>query len=406
MSKENVKIEDNVEIDLDEFLPGAEDIATPGDSKPSFFSKDSEFSLDDDDDDKDKDNEGDDDNKGDDDKKKGDDKEDLLKDFDPEPDEDDEEDKPKGGRKKIDKSGLQEMFAELIKEEVIIPFDDDKDLSEYSMKDWKELLQANIDEKEKAIKEQTPKEFFEALPQELQYAAKYVLEGGNDLKGLFKMLGKSEEIKSLDPTNESHQESIVRNYLYATNFGDEDLIEEQVEEWIESGVLEKKAGQFKPKLDKMQEQVIQKQLKDQENVKKMQETRKKQFMDNVYETLKPAELNGIKIDSKRQTALWNDLTEVGYKSMTGKPTNKLGKLLEEYQFGEKPRYDLIAEALWLLSDPDDYKSKVKESAIKENTEKTVRTLKTEAGRKIASSDKEDKDDGRKIKRKPVNIFKR
>jgi hypothetical protein len=46
---------------------------------------------------------------------------------------------------------------------------------------------------------------------------------------------------------------------------------------------------------------------------------------------------------------------------------------------------LIAEALWLLADPNGYKGKVREQGSKQATEKTVRQLKTEESRKISSS---------------------
>jgi hypothetical protein len=35
------------------------------------------------------------------------------------------------------------------------------------------------------VASQTPQQFFESLPEELQYAAKYVADGGNDLNQLF-----------------------------------------------------------------------------------------------------------------------------------------------------------------------------------------------------------------------------
>jgi hypothetical protein len=62
----------------------------------------------------------------------------------------------------------------------------------------------------------------------------------------------------------------------------------------------------------------------------------------------------------------------------------LGHLLEKYQWVE-PRHDLIAEALWLLADSDGYKAKLRETAEKEATQKTVRMLKTEEANKISSS---------------------
>jgi hypothetical protein len=321
----------------------------------------------------------------------------------------------KGGRKKVDKSGMAETFGKLIEEGVLFGFEDDKPLEEYSVKDFKELIQANFEEKEKALREQTPQEFFEALPEELQYAAEYVARGGKDMKGLFRALAQVEEQRSLDPGNPDHQEAIARQYLNATNFGNGDaaLIEDQVQEWIESGTISKKASQFKPKLDQMQEEVLQSKLAQQENFRLQQQAKKEAYMENIYNTLKPSEINGVKLDSKRQKFLWDELTTVKYESLTGRPTNLLGKLLEDYQFGEKPRYDLIAEALWLLADPDDYKSQIKRDIENKVTNDTVRKLKTEEGRRLASHVVNDDDEPesnsrsqRTIQRKPANIFKR
>ena len=329
-------------------------------------------------------------------------------------DDDDDTTVNKSGRKKVDKSGLIDTFSKLIEEGLIMPFEDDKPLEEYSMKDWKELIQANFEHRENSIKEQTPKEFFESLPGELQYAAEYVARGGTDMKGLFRALAAVEETRSLDVSNPDHQEMIVRQYLQTTNFGngDQDLIEEQIEEWIEAGSLNKKAQQFKPKLDQKEDEILQMKLAQQEQFRQQQQAQKEAYMSNIYHTLKPAELNGVKIDPKRQKFLWDELTTVKYGSMTGKPTNLLGKLLEEYQFGKEPRYDLIAETLWLLSDPDDYKENLRKQAKNEVAAETARKLKTEEARKISSSTRDDQDDDPRPQRrqqglkKPVNIFKR
>lgn len=329
-------------------------------------------------------------------------------------DDDDDTAVNKSGRKKVDKSGLIDTFSKLIEEGLIMPFEDDKPLEEYSMKDWKELIQANFEHRENSIKEQTPKEFFESLPGELQYAAEYVARGGTDMKGLFRALAAVEETRSLDVANPDHQEMIVRQYLQTTNFGngDQDLIEEQIEEWIEAGSLNKKAQQFKPKLDQKEDEILQMKLAQQEQFRQQQQEQKEAYMSNIYHTLKPAELNGVKIDPKRQKFLWDELTTVKYGSMTGKPTNLLGKLLEEYQFGKEPRYDLIAETLWLLSDPDDYKENLRKQAKNEVAAETARKLKTEEARKISSSTRDDQDDDPRPQRrqqglkKPVNIFKR
>ena len=52
-----------------------------------------------------------------------------------------EEPKAKRGRKTI--SGISDVFGKLIKDDKIVPFDDDKPLEEYTAKDWEELIEAN-----------------------------------------------------------------------------------------------------------------------------------------------------------------------------------------------------------------------------------------------------------------------
>jgi hypothetical protein len=295
-----------------------------------------------------------------------------------------EEDAGGKGRPKVDKSGLADLAQKMIEEGSLVGFDDDKPLEEYTTKDFRELFEANFQERENKIRENTPKEFFNALPEELQIAAKYVADGGQDLKGLFRTLAQVEEMIQLDPTDEHDQAEIARQYLWATNFGTAEEIETEIEEWGDMGRLEQKANQFKPKLDRMQEEIVARQLAEQETKKEKQQNAAKKYTDNVYNTLSVGDLGGIKLDKKTQGMLYSGLVQPNYPSISGKPTNMLGHLLEKYQFVE-PRHDLIAEALWLLADPEGYKGKVRDQGSKIATEKTVRMLKTEEARKITSS---------------------
>lgn len=333
---------------------------------------------------------------------------------------DDDEPKKKGGRSKTDKSGLVSFLKKRIENNEMFAFDDydetkqslDDYLGNLSEKDVEELWTANVDSIKNDVAANTPKEFFESLPEELQYAAEYVAKGGQDLKGLFRALAHVEEVRDLDVRQPEHQEMIVRQYLQATGFGngDQELIEDQIEEWVSGGNLQKKANQFKPKLDDLQSEMLQGKLAQQEEFKQQQQQKKEAYMHNIYETLKPGELNGVKIDNKRQKMLWDELTTVKYESISGRPTNMLGKLLEDYQFGKQPRYDLIAETLWLLSDPEDYKENIRKQAKNEVVADTVRKLKTEESRKISSYTRdEDEDDAKPSSRKitrQTNIFKR
>lgn len=300
-----------------------------------------------------------------------------------------------------------DIFKKLIEKKLIIPFEDDKPLEEYTEKDFIELMETNIEERSKDIEAKVQEEFFSSLPRELQMATKYVVDGGTDLQGLFRALLQSNQVQQLDANEPSHQEHIARAYLHATNFGTSEIIEDQIREWYENGTLEKRAKQFKPVIDKMQEEVVNKQLQEQEKFKQQQIEKRKAFIDNIANVLKVGELNGIKIDKKRQEMLFNEMTTTKYQARNGFPTNLFGKLLDDYQWGDKPRYDLIAEALWLLAEPEEYKKAIRESGKKEAAEEAVRKLKMaqESG-ESNSSMPEDKSERRTVKRKQRNIFER
>ena len=322
-----------------------------------------------------------------------------------------EETKEKRGRKAI--SGMSDVFGKLIKDDKIVAFDDDKDLTEYTAKDWEELIEANLEEKANEVRRETPKQFFASLPQELQIAAKYVADGGKDLKGLFSTLSEVETTKSLDIKKSSDQEKIITEYLSATGYGNIEEIQEEIEIWKDLGKLETQASKFKPKLDKMQEKVVAQKLKEQEMKQKQQENASQAYMKNVYETLKEGKLGDIKVDRKTQAMLYNGLVQPNYPSVSGRNTNLLGHLLEKYQFVE-PNYALISEALWLLQDPDSYKAKIMDKGAQKSVEKTVRKLKSEqtnaggASLGVHQAEEEGKrtsSNKRKIAR-PANIFKR
>ena len=404
-TEENTVVE-QVDLDLDNILgmPGAENVMLPEEKKPSVFSAgktDLSFI------------------EKSEDKTEGDENKsaqpgqfaDVLKDVDPEDaslgvQTTDDEPKKAPGRAKVAKDGTVELVKKLIDAGKIVPFDDDKPIEDYTLNDFEELLEANFEERENTIRQSTPAEFFESLPEELQVAAKYVADGGQDLKGLFRVLSHVEETFELNPSEPAHQERIVREYLTATRFGTPDEIEEEIESWKDRGDLQAKANKFKPKLDAMQAQVVQQRLAQQEQLKRQQAAQAQAYMQNVYNTIAPGELNGLKLDRKTQELLYGGLVQPSYPSISGRPTNLLGHLLEKYQYVE-PNHGLIAEALWLLADPDSYKTKIMDQAQKVQVEKTARMLKTEEARRSTGSPIVEKEEvkQRTIKRNN-NFFKR
>ena len=225
-------------------------------------------------------------------------------------------------------NGISDVFIKLIKEDKLVAFDDDKDLEDYTVKDWEELIQANLDEKANEVRKETPKQFFDSLPQELQLAARYVADGGKDLKGLFTTLGQVEETRSIDINSVQGQERIIAEYLNATDYGTAEDIQEEIEIWKDLGKLESQAQKFKPKLDKMHEKIVAQKLQEQDLKKKQQQNASQEYMKNVYETLKEGMLGDLKVDRKTQAMLYNGLVQPNYPSVSGRNTNLLGHLLE------------------------------------------------------------------------------
>ena len=387
-----------VDINLDELLgpPGAENIMVPeSEAKPSMFSRreDVDLSFLDKDEEKSDDSQskgkdaGDDDSAEENGKGKGKITKDEFENIINSTNEEDSESPKKGGRP----SGLVELTNKLIEKGLIVPFEGDENVDKYTLKDFEELFEANTKDKAAKTQEEVSAQFFESLPEELQVAAHYVANGGNDLKNLFRSLAAVEEIRELDVDDEDSQEQIVRSYLHATQFGDADEIEEEIEAWKDRDELGNKAKKFKPKLDAMQEQIVARQLQQQEGMRKQQQKQAAIYTDNIYRALEPGELNGLKLDKKTQSELFGGLTQANYPSMSGRPTNLLGHLLEKYQYAE-PNHALISEALWLLKDPTGYRNKVREMGKKEAVADTVRQLKTEQSNKITSNTSTPDDD--------------
>lgn len=412
-----------IDLDIDSWLaaPGADSIVTPTseekkDPKPNVFTKTStDISFLDDEDEDDDDTDGK-EKKAPSAERTAHDVKNIVDNFadDSDDDNDDEPAPARGGRPKTEKSGLVEFFKKRIEAKDMFAFDDfdetkqslDEYLGSLGEKDYEELWQANIDTLKQDVAANTPQEFFESLPEELQAAAQYVANGGTDLKGLFQALGQVQQVRELNPTESSDQETIVRQYLQTTGYGDEEMIEDEIQTWKDLGKLETKAKQFKPKLDKMQEEQVAFQIAQQEERKQKQHQAAEAYMQNVFEALRPGEINGMKLDKKTQNTLYNGLVNPEYPSISGRPTNQLGHLLEKYQYTE-PNYPLIAEALWLLSNPEEYRSNLQKQGKNEAVAQTARQLKTEQARKSGSNSSfdEDKSPSRKITRQ-TNIFKR
>lgn len=260
---------------------------------------------------------------------------------------------------------------ELIKDGLLDAFEDGEPIK--SKKDFKELIAGNIQAAKEQAKEEGALEALQALPREVHLAAEYVMKGGKDVKAFFKAMAAMEEVRELSLDNEAGQEDIVRMHLEHQGFTEEE-IDSEIFDLKDSGRLESKAKMYKPKLDKVLEKDVQAKIKEQEELQERREEGERIYKSSVYEALKEGEINGVKVDKKVQSFLFNGLTNNQFKSITGGSTNLLGALLEKIQFVE-PDYKLLAEATWLLADPEGYKKELKKEVKETVTADTVRKIK-------------------------------
>ena len=306
--------------------------------------------------------------------------------------------------------GIVSVTKKLIEKGTIVPFEDRKKIEEYTEEDFEELYEANFQQIKEQVEKEFPEQFFSQLPPELQRAYEYVANGGSDIKGLFYALAATQEMRDLDITSEDGQKYAVRSYLQATSWGTPEEIEDEINSLEDKGELSKKAKQFKPKLDAMQQQIVNQKLQNQAIAQEQRAKQSQKYIDSVYDTLEKGELNGLRLDNKTQNMLYAGLIQSNYPSISGRQTNLLGHLLEKYQWVE-PRHDLIAEALWLLADPDGYKQNITTNVKKLTNKETIRKLKTEQANKEGNADNEydepiNKGTSRTISRPKRNFFDR
>jgi len=299
---------------------------------------------------------------------------------------DDDEPKNKGGRK----GALIEAMSKLVEKGTLTLFEDQPDINSYTIDNIEELIESNITMKVNETAQKAPLEIFGRLDPKLQEVVSYALNGGKDVVSVLKTVTRSQEVAELSLEDEKDQERIVREHLRSIDYGDDESIEDEITSIIDRGDLEKKATQFKPKLDARQAETLQKKLDEQEQKVKDAAKASERYAETIFKTLDRPTLNGIPLNEKIQTMLYHGLSDnTQYQDRNGDPTNAMGHLIERYQFGENADHSILAEALWLMADPQGYRNNVLALGKQKQDSKTVRSLKTAEGEKKTSSNKGD-----------------
>lgn len=326
---------------------------------------------------------------------------------------DDGESETSKGRPKVQTDGLIKVIKNQIESGKLDVFDDydekdslDEYLGKLGNKGLEELLESNLDTKIKDAEVKAVENYVKTLPEDLRIAAKYLSEGG-DWVTIAKTLGQVQEIKTLSLDNEDDHESIVREYLRARGADSVEEIESEIEDLKDRGRLTKKAEEYKPKLDKLQDSILQQRIVEQEAAAAQRQEVAKNYIDSVVTVLKKGELNGIKLDNKLQESLYTGLTKPSYQSFNGSPTNELGYLLEKYQFGQEADMSVVAEVLYMLRDRESYRNSLIRIGENKKTEEIAKKLKTVQGTNSGVGEAQAPSNSRvvtKIQRQPKTIF--
>jgi len=299
---------------------------------------------------------------------------------------------------KGDLDDLREIVKELVDKGKLIPFEGDKDISEYSKQELKELLEANIEEIKSSTTSSAIEKFVYSLPEELQSLIIYHLEGGKDIYEILKMIGKDAEVFQLDPTDEKDAERIVAYYMKNKLGLNDDEIEEEIDLYKKAGKLTSKAEKFYDETKKMQKEELDNRIKEQEEKKKQIEQKLEFFQKGIKKVVSNGKLSNLEVEKQKLKELEQGITQSSFDSITGKKTNLLGHLIEKYAFVE-PNHELLLEALWLLKEPEEYKKHLIALGEKKATTDTIRKLKTSSERSTTGQDDIDATTSKKLIRR-------
>lgn len=308
-----------------------------------------------------------------------------------EDDEDDEDDPLKqpindDKKQKGRKPALIEAVSKLVEKGILDPFEEQPDINTYNIDDVVELIEANLADKIGEVSQKAPIELFKTLDPKVQDLIAYNINGGKDIDIVMKVLSQSQEISNLSLEQPADQERIVREWLTSTGTYTLEEVEEEISVLTDRGDLAKKAAQFKPKLDEKQAKIMQDKLDKQEKAREAAEEASKTYGKKIFDTLNQPTLNGLALDNKVQTLLYNGITnKKAFQDRNGNPTNALGHLIEEYQFGENANPSILLEALWLLMNPQQYRQNVMTLAQNKSAADTYRKIKAAEGDKKTSS---------------------
>lgn len=277
-----------------------------------------------------------------------------------------------------DSDDYTNQFQELIDNGFIDPDDipEGIDLSEGSKTTAEDTLKAllhNLPKTSNKLVNYGQNTLMSSLPKEMQQAILMANNNGDPLSHL-RLLLETNDIKTLSPDNETHQEKIVREFYKTTDLTT-DEIEEKIEDLKDTNLLQKEASKLKPKLDARAEKIAQEKLESQVAIKEQKEKYFNAASDRIQNSLVKG-LENIKFSKEEATEfLGNIMKEQEFDYGTHKSTKtNIEFLIDFHKYSSEGDPSKIIKAYMIL-DPqgryeqklmDQYKSKMADKFVTEH----------------------------------------
>lgn len=293
----------------------------------------------------------------------------------------------------------EDDYSFLIEKGLLAGFEDDSPIK--TKEDLETLIKGNKEQWISEARAEAVKQEVERLPEAVKFVLEYAKSGGQDLRSIFKILSQDEESRSYDTSQVQDQKDLIRKY-YSTQGWNDDEIEEELINLVETKRIEAKAIQFKPKLEQINTTRKDEALKQQKLIEEDQLKARKFFTQNVVDTLKKGKIGDINLTKEEQADVYNALVREQYQSFSGQ-TNRLGALLDRIQYVE-PNYELLAEVTLLLSNPAEYKKKIRDEVKTEVTADTVKKIKIEQNKQKINSEHNPEKENKKMPKLSSNFI--
>lgn len=239
----------------------------------------------------------------------------------------------------------------------------------------------NIEKREAALVNYGEESLLGKLPQELKDAILYAKNEGDPIDYL-RMTLESQEIKSLDPSIESHQEKIVREFYKTTDLTS-DEINEKISDLRDTDLLKKEADKLKPKLDKRADEIAKSKLESQTAIKSQKEAVNNVAGERITNSLVKG-VEGIKFNQQEAVEIFNTLMlEREFDYGTHKATRTgVEYLIDYHKYSKDGSPDKVIKALMILDPKGRFDSKIESLYKKEANKKFIADHVTNSGNKF------------------------